>query len=99
MGTWNAKQGNCCDMAHLMNACARSLGVPARYRHGNCTFSSGKTTGHVWAEVYCGSSGIAAGDSDGWLTADLVSYYNYLGYKTSTTNYYSSGDKKITLPF
>lgn len=92
LGTWNAKSGNCCDMAHLMNACARSLGVPARYRHGYCIFSSGLRTGHVWAEVYCGSS-------YGWKTADLVSASNYLGYKTSTTSYYMSGDKTITLPF
>lgn len=92
LGTWNAKSGNCCDMAHLMNACARSLGVPARYRHGYCVFSSGLKTGHVWSEVYCGSS-------YGWKTADLVSAYNYLGYKTSTTSYYMSGDKTITLPF
>lgn len=92
LGTWNDKVGNCCDMAHLMNACARSLGVPARYRHGYCTFSSGLKTGHVWSEVYCGSS-------YGWKTADLVSAYNYLGYKTSTTSYYMSGDKTITLPF
>ncbi|MGM9554163.1 MAG: transglutaminase domain-containing protein [Faecousia sp.] len=92
LGTWNAKTGNCCDMAHLMNACARSLGVPGRYRHGNCTFQSGLRTGHVWSEVYCGSS-------YGWKTADLVSDYNYLGYKTSTTNYYSSADLTATLPF
>lgn len=92
LGTWNAKSGNCCDMAHLMNACARSLGVPARYRHGYCIFSSGLRTGHVWSEVYCGSS-------YGWKTADLVSASNYLGYKTSTTSYYMSGDKTITLPF
>lgn len=90
--TWNDKIGNCCDMAHLMNACARSLGVPARYRHGYCIFSSGLRTGHVWAEVYCGSS-------YGWKTADLVSSSNYLGYKSSSTSYYMSGDKTITLPF
>lgn len=78
-GVWRDKIGNCCDMAHLMNACARSLGVPGRYVHGYCRFTSGTTTGHVWSEV-CTNSSTAK-----WYTADLVSDYNYLGYKTSTT--------------
>lgn len=88
LGTWNNRIGNCCDSAHLMIACARSLGVPARYVHGYCRFSSGLECGHVWAEVLCGSE---------WYTADLVSDYNYLGYKTSTT--LSIYNRYITLPF
>ena len=76
VGTWNNREGNCCDSAHLMIACARSLGVPGRYVHAYASFSSGLVTGHVWAEVLCGSE---------WYTADLVSDYNYLGYKTNTT--------------
>ncbi|MBE6928234.1 MAG: transglutaminase domain-containing protein [Ruminococcaceae bacterium] len=87
LGVWRDKCGNCCDMAHLMIACSRSLGVPGRYAHGYCHFSS-MSTGHVWATIYCGSQ---------WYTADLVSNYNYLGYKTNRTgtlyNYYA------TLPF
>lgn len=92
--TWTRRAGNCCDMAHLFNACTRSLGVPARYRHGYCYFTSGLRTGHVWGEAYCYN-----GSSAKWYTADLVSYYNYLGYKTNTTSYWCSGDKTITLPF
>jgi len=84
LGVWRDKCGNCCDMAHLMNACARSLGVPGRYAHGYCHFST-MSTGHVWATIYCGTK---------WYTADLVSNYNYLGYKTNTTgtfySYYAS---------
>ena len=76
VGTWNNGEGNCCDSAHLMNACARSLGVPGRYVHAYCRFSSGLETGHVWSEVLCGNE---------WYTADLVSDYNYLGYKTNST--------------
>lgn len=87
LGVWRDKCGNCCDMAHLMIACSRSLGVPGRYAHGYCHFTS-MSTGHVWATIYCGSQ---------WYTADLVSNYNYLGYKTNRTgtfyNYYA------TLPF
>ena len=90
-GVWSSKYGNCCDMAHLMNACARSLGVPGRYVHGYCRFSSGLTTGHVWSEVCTNSS------TDKWYTADLVSDYNYLGYKTSSTlELYS---RYVELPF
>ncbi len=88
LNTWNYRSGNCCDCAHLMIACARSLGVPGRYVHGYCRFSSGLTTGHVWAEVLCGSE---------WYTADLVSDYNYLGYKTSTT--LELYNRYVTLPF
>ncbi len=88
VGTWNRRAGNCCDEAHLMTACARALGVPARYVHAYCSFSSGLTTGHVWSEVLCGNE---------WYTADLVSDYNYLGYKTSTT--LSIYGRYIELPF
>lgn len=86
--SWTSKYANCCDHAHLMNACARSLGVPGRYVHGYCRFSSGLLTGHVWSEVLCGTS---------WKTADLVSDYNYLGYKTSTT--LELYNRYATLPF
>jgi transglutaminase-like putative cysteine protease len=99
-GVWRDKAGNCCDMAHLMIACSRSLGVPGRYRHGYCHFSS-MSTGHVWADVFCGKQ-FASYDnynSDGWLTADLVSYYNYLGYKTNRTSYFYGSDKCAELPF
>lgn len=75
--TWNDKQGNCCDMAHLANACARALGVPGQYQHGYCRFST-FSTGHVWSRVYCGAD-------RGWLIIDTVSNSNYLGYKSNTT--------------
>jgi len=76
---------NCCDMSHLVCAVARAAGIPARYVHGYCRFSSGLVCGHVWAQLWTGSK---------WEIADIVSDYNYLGYKTSTTlstyNYYAS---------
>ncbi len=101
LGTWNDKYGNCCDMAHLMIACARSLGVPGRYRHAYCYFTSGLEVGHVWADVFCGTQ-FASYDrynSDGWLTSDLVSYYNYLGYKTNTSGTWYSNNKVAELTF
>ncbi len=87
LGVWRDKQGNCCDMAHLMIACSRSLGVPGRYAHGYCHFSS-MSCGHVWASILCGST---------WYTADLVSNYNYLGYKTNRTGTFYSYYRE--LPF
>ena len=82
--TWTSKYGNCCDLAHLVIACARSQGIPARYVHSYCSFQSGLKCGHVYAQLWTGSK---------WEIADIVSDSNYLGYKTSTTistyNYYT----------
>ena len=51
VGTYNHKTGNCVDQAHLLVAMYRTAGLPARYVHGTCHFSSGSTYGHVWAQV------------------------------------------------
>lgn len=51
VGTINAKGGNCCDMAHAVIAMCRAAGIPARYIHGQCYFSS-SVIGHVIPEVY-----------------------------------------------
>ncbi len=88
LGVWRDKGGNCCDMAHLMIACSRALGVPGRYHHDYCHFST-FSTGHVYAKILCGTT---------WYTADLVSNYNYLGYKTNTSAYVMSGPH-AQLPF
>ena len=98
LGTWNAKAGNCCDMAHLMNACARSLGVPGRYAHWNCQFAV-TNTGHVWSDVYCPDApGTNSYNKPGWLPADPVNTPNYLGYQNHT-NEYKRGGPYATLPF
>ncbi len=98
LGTWNAKAGNCCDMAHLMNACARALGVPGRYDHWNCQFAV-SNTGHVWSDVYCPDApGTNSYNKPGWLHADPVNTPNYLGYQNHTNEYRLSGPH-ATLPF
>ncbi|MGB9844470.1 MAG: pseudomurein-binding repeat-containing protein [Methanothermobacter tenebrarum] len=69
VGTLKYRTGNCCDHAHLVVALARAAGMPARYKHGICTFSSG-TYGHVWAELYINGK---------WYSADATSSRNSLG--------------------
>ena len=51
IGTINAKGGNCCDLTHATLAMCRAAGIPARYLHGQCYFSSG-VIGHVIPEIY-----------------------------------------------
>lgn len=43
--------GNCCDLTHATLAMCRAAGIPARYLHGQCYFSSG-VIGHVIPEIY-----------------------------------------------
>ena len=98
VNTWKYKSGNCCDMAHLVTACARSLGVPARYEHWNCQFAV-SNTGHVWSTVYCPDApGTNSYNKKGWLPADPVNSPNYLGYQNHTNEYRLSGPH-ATLPF
>jgi hypothetical protein len=78
VGTLNSRTANCCDTSHLMVALARAAGLPARYVHGVCTFSSG-TYGHVFAQIYV---------SETWYYADGTSSRNSFGvinnWNTST---------------
>ncbi|WP_460009335.1 pseudomurein-binding repeat-containing protein [Methanobacterium movens] len=64
------RSGNCVDHTHLVVALSRAAGIPARYAHGDCTFNSGSTYGHVWAEILIGNQ---------WYAADATSYSNSLG--------------------
>jgi len=45
------KGGNCCDLSHALIAMTRATGIPARYMHGQCQFSS-SVIGHVFVEMY-----------------------------------------------
>ena len=87
VGTLSAGRGNCVDQAHLLIALYRAAGLPARYVHGTCTFSSG-TYGHVWAQVLIG---------DTWIVSDPTSYrnsfdnvVNWNNYNYALKGYYSS---------
>ena len=99
LGVWRDRKGNCCDMAHLMNACARSLGVPGRYEHWNCTFSS-STIGHVFSAVLCPDAPKPNQNGEnGWLYADPVNNPNYLGYQNHRNNFEYSDSHMAELPY
>ena len=84
VGTLNSGGGNCVDTAHLLIALERAVGIPARYVHGYCQFSSGSWYGHVWANVYIDGQ---------WIVADATSSRNQLGvinnWNTGTYTLYS----------
>lgn len=65
------RAGVCQDFAHLMLACLRSLGVPARYVSGYLetrpppgkTKLAGADASHAWVSVFCG-------EEAGWIDTD-----------------------------
>lgn len=65
------RAGVCQDFAHLMLACLRSLGLPARYVSGYLETVpppgkpklTGADASHAWVSVYCG-------ESFGWIDCD-----------------------------
>ena len=77
-GTLEVGSGNCVDQAHLLVAMLRTADIPARYVHGTCTFSSGSTYGHVWAQVLV---------DDMWYVIDPTSSRNSFG---KIVNWYTS---------
>ncbi|MCC7553496.1 MAG: transglutaminase [Methanobacteriaceae archaeon] len=90
VGTLNRGYGNCVDGSHLVIALARAAGLPARYVHGNCRFST-FSTGHVWAQILIG---------DTWVVADSSSQRNSLGSVVNWNNYnYSLKGKYVSISF
>ena len=85
--TITAKSGNCVDQSHLSIALYRAAGLAARYVHGECTFSSGSTYGHVWVQVLIG---------DTWTVSDTTSSRNSLGVVNNwNTNTYKLKSGKV----
>ena len=87
--TWNDRKGNCCDLAHLVIAVARANNIPSRYCHATCYFTSGLTTGHVWAELYVNGQ---------WYSCDATSNRNSFDV---INNWYNCGSirRYTELPF
>lgn len=58
-------QGVCQDQAHVFLACARALGIPARYISGYLnTGDIGHVASHAWIDVYT--------DAHEWLSIDIT---------------------------
>ena len=82
--------GNCVDTSHLLIALLRAAGIPSRYVHGECTFSSGRY-GHVWAQVYVNGQ---------WYDADATSSRNTFGVINNwNTETYTFKGIYSSLPF
>ena len=79
--TLQTKKGNCVDQSHLLIALSRASGIPARYvKGGNCKFSNGYVSGHIWTQMYINKK---------WVVADTTSHRNTLGniQNWNTKNY------------
>ena len=91
LGTLKSRTANCADTAHLMVALERAAGIPARYNHGSCQFTSGTWYGHVWAQVYVNGK---------WYYADGTSYRNSFGViKNWNTKTFTLHGIYASLPF
>ena len=87
-GTLNAGTGNCVDQSHLSVALYRAAGLPARYVHGTCVFSSGSTYGHVWCQVLLGDTWIVSDSTSNRNSFDQV--VNWNNYNYDLNGYYAS---------
>ncbi len=88
VGTLNAGTGNCVDQAHLSIALYRAAGLPARYVHGTCSFSSGGVYGHVWVQVLLGDTWVVSDSTSNRNSFDNV--VNWNNYNYDLHGYYSS---------
>lgn len=69
VGTIRDKGGNCCDLSHAVLAMARLSGIPGRYFHAQCYYSSG-IIGHVISQLFIDGE---------WVMADASNNGNKLG--------------------
>jgi transglutaminase-like putative cysteine protease len=61
---FSRRAGVCQDHAHVFVACARWLGIPARYVSGYLAATGGDLASHAWAEAYV--------DGEGWFGYDVA---------------------------
>ncbi|GLK71166.1 transglutaminase family protein [Ancylobacter dichloromethanicus] len=103
------KRGVCQDFAHVFTACARHVGVPARYVSGylvgdgaDAAQGAGHQAGHAWSEAYV--------DGLGWIGFDAANRQcpteayvrvavglDYLGAAPVRGNRYGGGDENLTV--
>jgi transglutaminase-like putative cysteine protease len=93
------RKGVCQDFAHIMVACCRSMGVPARYVSGYLLTNPppgqprliGSDASHAWASVYCPM----ASDASGMQLADGQNPGVWLDF--DPTNKRAPGEDYVTL--
>lgn len=76
VGTIKAKSGNCCDLSNAICAMARLSGIPARYFHAQCKYSSGYI-GHVISQLFVDGKwefADASNDSNSFGTVVFTDY-------------------------
>ncbi len=85
--TIEAKGGNCCDLSHALVAMCRTAGLPARYMHGQCQYSS--VIGHVFVEIWVDGK---------WYICDPSNNSNTFG-KHNWSHMVTFNGRYKTLPF
>lgn len=86
VGTIIAKSGNCCDLSHAIVAMARLSGIPSRYFHAQCKYSSGYI-GHVISQLFVDGKWEYADASNDGNQFGTVSFTDY-----TNRHYYESLD-------
>ena len=99
------KRGVCQDYAHIFIACARSVGVPARFISGHFLRSDGmvnQQAGHAWAEAYVPALGWVAFDPANAICATdaharVALGLDYLGAAPVRGTRYGGGTETMTV--
>ncbi|MEN3351438.1 MAG: hypothetical protein V7632_5073, partial [Bradyrhizobium sp.] len=99
------KRGVCQDYAHILIACARAGGVPARFVSGHFLRSDGmvnQQAGHAWAEAFVPNLGWVGFDAaNGVCTTDaharVAIGLDYLGAAPVRGTRYGGGAETLTV--
>jgi len=99
------KRGVCQDYAHIFIACARSVGIPARFVSGYFLRSDGtvnQTAGHAWAEAFVPDLGWVAFDPANAICATdaharVAIGLDYLGAAPVRGTRYGGGTETLTV--
>jgi transglutaminase-like putative cysteine protease len=102
---FNLKRGVCQDYAHIFIACARSVGVPARYVSGHFMRADGvveQEAGHAWAEAFVDGLGWVGFDpTNGISTTDaharVAIGLDYLGAAPVRGTRYGGGKETLSV--
>jgi transglutaminase-like putative cysteine protease len=99
------KRGVCQDLTHIFIACARSIGIPARYVSGYFFRNDGvveQNAGHAWAEAHVEGLGWVAFDAANKISATdahlrVAVGLDYLGAAPIRGTRYGGGDEALTV--